>query len=205
MSRKQADIPFLYQWLHHFYDRLVAKFTFYFYTALCAQCPITDMKYSLAKTSIDYMLKLTSFQKKTDPCSISLVLDTSTKKNIFRGHGYHLDNTIRDAPTGTNSYPSIVNIPDIRPKDHWPNVISMINDCRQELSITDKVTYFYDSKLESSYFLIKVDVRMILVLIYNSRKKERDNYILSFLTDIRALLTHDKMYYMLRPGQGKTF
>ena len=204
-NRKQSDIPFLYQWLHQFYDRLVAKFTFYFYTALSAQSPAADMKSSLAKTCVDYIFKLTNFQKKTDTFNISLVLDTSTKKNIFRGHGYHLDNTIHEQPTGMNSYPSVVSIPEARPKDHWPNVISMINDRRQDLNVPDKIAHFYDSKLESSYFLIKVDIRMTVALIYNSKKKERDNYIQSFLTDIRSLLNHDKLYHMLRPGQGKTF
>jgi len=204
-NKKQTDIPFLYHWLYQFYENLLSKFTFYFYTTLSAQAPVADIKTTVTKTNIDYMGKLNNFEKKTDTSCISVVLDTSTKKNIYRGHGYHLDNTIREQPTGMNSFPSIVNIPEIKPKEHWPNVISMITDHSEELHATDKIIYFFDSKLESSYYLIKIDVRMTLVLIYNSKKKERDSYIQGFLTDMRALLQHDNMYQMLKPGQVKVF
>lgn len=205
-NRKQTEMtPFLYQWLISMYSSLLSKFSFYFFTSLSAQAPAADIKASLSKTSIDFISKFLNFQRKTDVLSMSLVLDTTTKKNTFKGHGYHLQSTICEKPTGMNSYPSVMNIPDIRPKEHWPNVISIINDQRQALNVTDKIVYFYDQKLESSYFLIKVDVRMTLVLIYSVKRKERDNYIQNFLVDIRASLNHDKLYHMLRPGQAKAF
>ena len=104
-----------------------------------------------------------------------------------------------------SSFPSVVSIPETKPKEHWPNIITIITDRAHDLNSTDKVIYFYDGKLDSSYFLIKVDIRMTLVLIYSSKKKERDSYIQNFLTDIRSLLQHDNLYAMLKPGQGKVF
>ena len=205
VNKKQSEIPFLYNWLYQFYESLLSKFTLYFYLTLSSQAPTTDTKANCSRTSIDFIAKLHNFQKKTDTINISLVLDASSKRNIFRGHGYHLDTTIREKPTGMSSFPSVVSIPETKPKEHWPNIITIITDRAHDLNSADKVIYFYDAKLDSSYFLIKVDIRMTLVLIYGSKKKERDSYIQNFLTDIRSLLQHDNLYAMLKPGQGKVF
>lgn len=204
--KRQSDVPFLYQWLNQFYLQMVSKFTLYFYTALSAQAPATDLKAVTAKTDIDYMNKLHNFQKKTDTTRISLVLDTTTKKNVFCGHGYHLESTGYEKPTGLNSYPSVINIPDSNhSKEHWPNVISLINNKCEGPKHSDKVIYFYDTKLGSSYYCLKVDVRIYIVLIYETKKKERDNYIQTFLADIKANLNHDALYGLLRPSHVKSF
>lgn len=204
-GKKQPDAPILFNWLQHFYLNLLSKFSLYFYTTLNAQAPAGDLKTAMSKNSVDYVTKLQAFQRKTDTFSISLVLETSTKKTVFKGHGYHMDNTLMEAPTGINSFPSIVNLPEPCPKVHWPNVVSWLTGRTNDLSATDKIGFFYDPELESSYFFIKVDVRMTLLLIYNLKKKERDSTIHNFLLEMRTSLSHDKLFQMLRPGQGKIF
>lgn len=205
--KKHSEIPFLYQWLHHLYSLLVSKFTLYFYSTLSAQAPPTDLKAATAKTSTDYISKLHNFQKKTDAARILLVLDTTTKKNVFHGHGYHLETSVHEKTDGINSYPSILSIPDNcnNFKDHWPNIISIINEKCGDVKTSDKVIYFHDTRLTSSYFCLKIDVRMTLFLIFVAKKKERDNYIQGFLADIKSSLNHDSLYAMLRPGQVKAF
>ena len=205
--KRQSDIPFLYEWLNKFYLQLVAKFTLYFYTALSGQASPTDMKATTAKTEVDFINKFTNFQKKSDGARISLVLDTNGKKNVYRGHGYHLDTTEHEPPTGLNSYPSVVSVPEgvMNTSQHWPNVISLITNKSEYPKNTDKVIYFYDPRLGSSYYCSKMDVRLYLVIIYESKKKERDNYIQTFLADIKAQLNHDSLYALLRPGQAKSF
>ena len=202
--KKNIEVPFLYEWLYRFYDHLISKFAFYFCTTLSTHIPPLEMKTLLSRISIDFISKLSAFQKKSDAASVSLVLESSKKASNFSGHGYHLSSTIRSQPTGMNSYPSVVNIPDVSPIEHWPNIISIINDHSIELSVTDKIVYFYDSKLASSYFLIKVDLFMTIVVIYSTKKKERDSYITSTLIEIRSQLDLDKLYLMLK-NQQKTF
>ena len=221
-SKKQSETPTLYQWLQLFYCHLLSKFSFYFYTTLSSQAASPDLKGSLSKNTIDYISKVTNFQRKTDAHSVSLVLDASSKESVYKGHGYFLENTLVDIPTGINSYPSVVSIPENIPKEHWPNIISMLTDSRMsELnssssSVTsssstvvsaavEKVCYLYDTRMESTYFWIKVDVRMFLVLVYRMKKKEKDSYINNFLTEIRANLGHEKLFQMLKPNQSKLF
>lgn len=204
-GKKHYDSPLLFTWLQQFYFNLLSKFSLYFYTALSAQTPMGDLKTTISKNTIDYIGKLQAFQKKTDTFSISLVLDASSKKFVFKGHGYHMDNTITEPPTGINSFPSIVNLPEAFPKVHWPNVVSWLTSRANDISVADKIGYFYDTELESSYFFVRVDVRMTLVLIYKMKKKERDSTIQNFLLEMRTSLSHDKLFQMLRPGQGKIF
>ncbi|XP_066922875.1 KICSTOR subunit 2-like [Clytia hemisphaerica] len=207
-AKKQIDTPALYQWLQLFHLHMLSKFSFYFYsTLLHGQAASPDLKGSLTKNSIDYVAKITTFQRKTDAHSISLVLDTTTKEKVYKGHGYFMDNTLVNAPTGINSYPSIVNIPpeNVPATAHWPNIIIMLTDRTNDLNATDKIGYLHDTRLESTYFLIKVDVRMYLVLIFKMKKKERDSYIQNFLLEMRANLGHDKLFQMLKPNQSKLF
>lgn len=205
LKKQQIDTPALYQWLQLFHLHLLSKFSLYFYTTLNSQAASPDLKGSLSKNSVDYVAKLMSFQRKTDAHSVSLVLEASSKEKVFKGHGYHMDNTLIEAPTGINSYPSVVSIPENMSKEHWPNVISMLTDRINDLNTTDKIAFLHDSRLESSYFVIKVDVRMSLVVVYKVKKKERDSYIQTFLLEIRSIMSHDKMFQMMRPHQGKLF
>jgi len=204
-NKRNSDVPFLYHWLQEFYEHLVSKFTFYFYTTLSAQTSSTEMKTLTSKCSIDFISKLQSFQRRTDAYNISLILETHRMDTIFKGHGYHLNNTIREHPHGMDSYPSVVCIPEKRPLEHWPNVISIMNDHCQELQNSDKIIYFYDQKMDSCYYMVRVDLCAFLVVIYNSKKKEKDNTIQTTLSEIRGLLNHDKLYQMLKPGQGQKF
>ena len=204
-KKQQIDTPALYQWLQLFHLHILSKFSFYFYTTLNSQAASPDLKGSLSKNSIDYVAKLMSFQRKTDAHSVSLVLDASSKDKVFKGHGYHMDNTLIDPPTGINSYPSVVSIPENISKEHWPNIISMLTDRINDLNTTDRIAFLHDSRLECSYFVIKVDVRMTLVVVYKIKKKEKDSYIQNFLLEMRTNLSHDKLFQMVRPHQGKLF
>ena len=205
-SKKQNETPSLYQWLQLFHCHLLSKFSLYFYTTLNNQAASPDLKGSLSKNSIDYIAKMTNFQRKTDAYSVSLILDTSSKENVYKGHGYFMDNTLVDPPTGINSYPSVVSIPENIPKEHWPNIISMLTDSRMTESnpaSSEKVCHIFDARLESTYFWIKVDVRMTLVVVYKMKKKEKDSYINNFMLEMRANLGHEKLFQMLKLNQSK--
>ncbi|XP_065647503.1 KICSTOR subunit 2 [Hydra vulgaris] len=202
--KKNVELPFLYEWLNRFYELLISKFAFYFHTTLSSHILQQEKKTLLSRLSVDYVTKLTDFQKKSGAFCISLVLDASKKASTYCGHGYHLPSTIRSPPTGMNSYPSVLNIPDVNIKEHWPNIISMINDNSMTLNVTDKIVHVYDSMLQSSYFLIKVDLLMTLVVTYNTKKKEKDSYVTSILSEIRSQLDLDKLYLMLK-NQQKSF
>ena len=205
-SKKQAEAPALYQWLQRFYCHLLSKFSLYFYTTLNSQAASPDLKGSLSKNSIDYIGKMTNFQRKTDAHSVSLILDASSKEKVYKGHGYFMDNTLIDSPTGINSYPSVVSIPENIPKEHWPNIISMLTDARMMESNgagSEKVCYVHDDRMDCTYFWVKVDVRLTLVVVYRVKKKEKDSYINNFMLDMRSNLRYEKLFQILKPSQSK--
>jgi hypothetical protein len=56
-SRKQIEVPLLFQWLARFHASLVSKFSLYFHATLSEQSTPSEMKNLTAKTNIDYVNK----------------------------------------------------------------------------------------------------------------------------------------------------
>lgn len=54
----------------------------------------------------------------------------------------------------------------------------------------DKIHYLYDKGSHSSYFYTQVDVRISLVVIFESKKSEKDSYVNTFMNDCHTF----KMY-----------
>eukprot|EP00112_Aurelia_sp_Birch-Aquarium-sp1_P008023 Seg1877.4 transcript_id=Seg1877.4/GoldUCD/mRNA.D3Y31 product="KICSTOR complex protein C12orf66-like" protein_id=Seg1877.4/GoldUCD/D3Y31 len=204
-TKKNWQFPFLYQWLYQVHLAAVSKFSLYFYTTLSSQTNPIEMKMMTAKTTVDYFAKIITFIKKSDAFNVSLVLDTNSMSNVCSGHGYFLPNIERDRPTGMDTYPAIVSLLDPKPTMHWPNVISLLHDKSAELATPGRTAYCFDEKLISTYYLIKLDVRIYMVVIFNGKKKERDSYVLRFMTETRALLCYERNYQMLKPRQGQKF
>ncbi|KAK1789969.1 hypothetical protein P4O66_002288 [Electrophorus voltai] len=199
-SQKAVQPPHLYLWLLRLQGALLAKFSFYFHEALSRQAPTSEMKALTARTAPDYFGKVSTFIRKHDAASVSLVFDNRGSAS-FQGHGYHHPHSYREAPKGVDQFPAVVSLPGgERPLTHWPNVIMIMSDRASELNSLDKVTYFYDDKVQSTYFLTRPEPHFTLVVIFDGRKSEKDSNVVAFLQELAASLRNSKPFSTLKPG-----
>uniref|UniRef100_A0A8C5QC31 KICSTOR subunit 2 n=1 Tax=Leptobrachium leishanense TaxID=445787 RepID=A0A8C5QC31_9ANUR len=196
-SQKAVQPPHLFLWLMKFKNHLVAKFSFYFHEALSRQT--SEMKTLTAKTNPDFFGKISSFIRKYDAVNVSLVFDNRGSES-FQGHGYHHPDSYREAPKGVDQYPAIVSLPNDRPVMHWPNVIMIMTDKSQDLNTLEKVVYFYDDKVQSTYFLTRPEPNFTIVLIFESKKSEKDSHFISFLNEVSHSLKSSRVFASLKPG-----
>ncbi|KAJ7361732.1 hypothetical protein OS493_014372 [Desmophyllum pertusum] len=197
--KKHLEAPFLYQWLGKLQDALVSKFTLYFYHILGRQTTPVDMKSLTARASIDYIGRITAFIRRSDAFNVCMLLDTH-QLEPYQGHGYHLPHDVKEKPSGLGAFPAVFSFPGDRPVDHWPNIVSILLDKVQELNSMEKIVFFFDSGVQSTYFLTRVDPRMTLVVIFNSKRSEKDSYVTTFLTETATLLRNTKIFAMLKQG-----
>ncbi|KAG8439609.1 hypothetical protein GDO86_005697 [Hymenochirus boettgeri] len=196
-SQKAAQPPHLYLWLVKFKNFLLAKFSFYFHEALSRQT--SEMKPLTAKTNPDYYGKISTFIRKYDAVNFSLIYDTRGSEN-FQGHGYHHPDSYREAPKGVDQYPAVVSLPCDRPVMHWPNVIMIMTDKSLDLNTLEKVVYFFDEKVQSTYFLTRPEPHFTIVVIFESKKSEKDSHFISFLNELSHSLKNSRVFASLKPG-----
>ncbi|KAM4747079.1 KICSTOR subunit 2 [Rhinophrynus dorsalis] len=196
-SQKAVQPPHLFLWLMKFKNLLLAKFSFYFHEALSRQT--SEMKTLTAKTNPDYFGKISSFIRKYDAVNVSLIFDTRGSES-FQGHGYHHPDSYREAPKGVDQYPAVVSLPSDRPVMHWPNVIMIMTDKSSDLNTLEKVVHFYDDKVQSTYFLTRPEPHFTIVVIFESKKSERDSHFISFLNEISHSLKSSRVFASLKPG-----
>lgn len=197
--RKRLEAPFLYQWLGKLQDALVSKFTLYFYQILSRQTTPADMKSLTSRAGVDYVGRIAAFIRRSEAFNVCMVLDTR-ELDSYQGHGYHLPLDIKETPSGVGAFPAIFSFPGERPGEHWPNIVSILLDRAQELSLPDKIVYFYDNKFQSTYFLTRVDLHTTLVVVFKSKRSEKDSYVTTFLNETATLLRNTKTFAMLKQG-----
>ncbi|XP_069708960.1 KICSTOR subunit 2 isoform X2 [Phaenicophaeus curvirostris] len=198
-SQKAVQPPHLFLWLMKLKNILLAKFSFYFHEALSRQTTASEMKTLTAKTNPDYYGKISSFIRKYDAVNVSLIFDNRGSES-FQGHGYHHPHSYREAPKGVDQYPAVVSLPSDRPVMHWPNVIMIMTDRTSDLNSLEKVVHFYDDKVQSTYFLTRPEPHFTIVVIFESKKSERDSHFISFLNEISHSLKNSKAFASLKPG-----
>ncbi|XP_074428316.1 KICSTOR subunit 2 isoform X3 [Larus michahellis] len=198
-SQKAVQPPHLFLWLMKLKNILLAKFSFYFHEALSRQTTASEMKTLTAKTNPDYFGKISSFIRKYDAVNVSLIFDNRGSES-FQGHGYHHPHSYREAPKGVDQYPAVVSLPSDRPVMHWPNVIMIMTDRTSDLNSLEKVVHFYDDKVQSTYFLTRPEPHFTIVVIFESKKSERDYHFISFLNEISHSLKNSKAFASLKPG-----
>ncbi|XP_046839167.1 KICSTOR subunit 2-like [Xenia sp. Carnegie-2017] len=195
-SRRQIEVPLLFQWLARFHASLVSKFSLYFHATLSEQSSPVEMKTLVAKTSIDYVNKINTFCRRSDASYIILLLDTRGLSDSYKAPGYHLPRVKVELPTGIHSYPSIFSHPNDCPKTFMPSIVSLIQDNEHCLS-QEKIVYFFDERSPMTYFLANADHRMTLVVIFKCKKNERDSYVVNFLQDVTNDLRNVNILSML--------
>ncbi|CAH1772805.1 unnamed protein product [Owenia fusiformis] len=203
-STKNPSNPALYQWLSKYKATLVSKFSLYFHDVLNKQpgkqSAAMDMKTITAKASIDFYGKIVTFHKKSDVFNVSIILDVNGLEGIYKGPGYHHPDRIMESPRGLDSYPAVFSYPNERPLSHWPNVLMIMNEKSADLNTFDKIVWFYDKHVNSTYFMTRIEPRMTFAVIFDTKKAERDSYIVNTITDICSNLRCTKCFATLKPG-----
>ncbi|MGH0174188.1 UNVERIFIED_CONTAM: hypothetical protein FKN15_067715 [Acipenser sinensis] len=197
--QKAVQPPHLFLWLLKFKNILLAKFSFYFHEALSRQTTLSEMKTVTAKTVPDYFGKISSFIRKYDVVNVSLIFDNRGSES-FQGHGYHHPHSYREAPKGVDQYPAVVSLPNDRPVMHWPNVIMIMSDRAADLNMLDKVVHFFDDKVQSTYYLTRPEPHFTIIVIFESKKSEKDSHFISFLQELSSSLKNSKPFSSLKPG-----
>ncbi|XP_027709969.1 KICSTOR complex protein C12orf66 homolog [Vombatus ursinus] len=198
-SQKAVQPPHLFLWLMKLKNMLLAKFSFYFHEALSRQTTVSEMKALTAKANPDLFGKISSFIRKYDAANVSLIFDNRGSES-FQGHGYHHPHSYREAPKGVDQYPAVVSLPSDRPVMHWPNVIMIMTDRTSDLNTLEKIVHFYDDKVQSTYFLTRPEPHFTIVVIFESKKSEKDSHFLSFLNELSHALKNPKVFASLKPG-----
>lgn len=199
-SLLRADrLPHLVTWINKLNSFMVGKFTLYFYKILSRQTNHQEMKNFGSKMTIDYCQRIASLCKKSDALCVQLLFEALGVEGYYE-HGYRHPDHFVEAPKGIDSYPVIYSYPTTyQDKQHRPNIIMIITKKSDDL-ISEGIVYFYDPRMEKSYFLIKLDPRVTMVAIYGSRKSERDTYIVSCMQDLASHIRGNKVFGMLKPG-----
>ncbi|XP_033096186.1 KICSTOR complex protein C12orf66 homolog [Anneissia japonica] len=198
---KAVGVPPLYQWLARFKAAQVSKFSLYFHDSLSKQALSTsEFKGHLANLLVDHRAKIIAFSKKADALNVSVVYDTNNAIEVFKGHGYHHPYSQHEVPTGLDSYPAIFSYPEEKPIRLWPMVVMLLNSKADELTDLDRVIYSFDKTQSMTYFITRLEGRFSLVVIFNSKKSERDSYIKSFMQEMNMLLRGSNIFASLRLG-----
>lgn len=201
-ASSKTSAPELYEWMARFKSLLVAKFSLVFYEILSQQGPHNEIKSLQSKTYIDFYGRIVAFLRKSDAVSVSLILNRSDFGGLFPGLGYQLPKTEDSDSSLLSEHDDslfVFSHPPEKPDKHWPALLALVTRKAQELN-SDRLVAYYDEKFQSSYFLIRVDPGIILVVIYEAKKQDRDNYITNFLQTTANDLRCSKIYSMLKPG-----
>ncbi|OXA61695.1 KICSTOR complex protein C12orf66 isoform X2 [Folsomia candida] len=174
-------LPTLFLWIKKLKGMLISKYTLYFYELLSKHSNSNyDIRNYCTKLPVDYYSRISVFQKKSDALCICIVFDA--RETSFYRNGYRFPGREVELVEGLDSFPSIVSVP-AKPVQHWPSIVMIISDKANELA-ADKTVAIFDSRIQVTYFVHKIDVRMFLLIMYEAKKSEKDAYTLKFLTDL---------------------
>ncbi|XP_040576035.1 KICSTOR subunit 2 [Lepeophtheirus salmonis] len=196
LLRPQQD-PLLYQWFWKLKGAVLSKFSLYFHDILIKQTSPVELKNQCSKLTIDYTSRISNFQKKTDAISVNLIFE-ATGLDSYKGPGYHLSIKNSRVLTGLELYPSAFSTPGSPPLNHWPNIIMILEDFSDNLANFEEIVHFHD--VQYTYFISRIEERMILVAIYGVKKNDKNIIVSNFFTELSAQLKCKKIFTSLKPG-----
>lgn len=104
-----------------------------------------------------------------------------------------------DEPLGMRSlYPCIYSCPKQPPyAEHWPNIIGIAQQNAKFLSQFREPLTFFDRKVGCTYFLTKVDLSVLMVVIFQ-KKKDADTTTKDFLNHVADHIRLFKLFEELQ-------
>lgn len=182
---KDRSPPRLYEWLCRFREFLVTKFTLYFHATLSRNFPPASFKSCSSKLHVDFYAKLSSYQRKIDAVFIALMYDVSNEED-FRGLGYNYPTSDYTKPHGKNTLQSMVVIPnENRGKlNSLQAEIYMIVVTNQQTIHKEGHYQFHDNTKKLTYSISRPDSKVVLVMVCEGQKIDRDLSMRSFSLDL---------------------
>ncbi|KAI9021479.1 hypothetical protein CLU79DRAFT_753503 [Phycomyces nitens] len=187
-KQKQGHVwPQNLRWQTRYLDNLAAKMTLYFSTILVSKENVfteDEPEKALWKgLQVDYHDQICTFRRRFNALSISLVYEVTSTP--FHPKGYVCAGTPYEPPQGVHSFPFIYCHPKQPPKDHLPNIISIIQGCRHKLGDPKgSPVYFFDNRISSTYYFMRVDEHVVLVIIYLDKHPHREPTTSDFMTSL---------------------
>ncbi|KAL7638887.1 UNVERIFIED_CONTAM: hypothetical protein RMT77_010421 [Armadillidium vulgare] len=193
---KSPSLPALYQWLWRAKASFVSKFSLYFYEVLSGQASASETKNLLTKLTCDYVSKIQSFQRKIDAQSVCIVLKASPHCNM-RSPGYNFPSD-EHAQINLDHYLTIFSYP-VKPLSVWPSIVMQLSNMTTE-ELYDKVISHYDVKVGITLFFCQIEPNIFLVVTFENKKPEKENFVKEFLLDIAVQLSCNKVFAALKPN-----
>ncbi|OAQ36409.1 hypothetical protein K457DRAFT_150657 [Linnemannia elongata AG-77] len=185
-------------WLHRWIASEKSKMTIYFMDNLLEkeQAMGGDERSLWAGIDPDMHGMVRTFRRKAGAHSISLVYEISRDVR-FSTSGFVSANAPYEAPTGLNSFPCIYSYPPEPPRDHWPNIISIMQGSFSILR-QFRSQYFYDRKIGCTYYVARADQHVSIVIIYLDKHPQPDTGAMDFLQLLASKLRHTDVLTALR-------
>ncbi|RUP14542.1 hypothetical protein BC936DRAFT_139657 [Jimgerdemannia flammicorona] len=199
-SRTSIDtaLPHTMQWHARLLSSLTSKMTLYFMDILLdrerAATNANENADALWKgLEIDYHAQIVAFRRRHNAFSISFIYEVTTD-TPFYPQGYMCADTPYEQPTGVHSFPFIYAFPN-QPKDHLPNTISIIQGSR--IKLLDQragPVHFFDHKIGYTYYLLRIDSHVHMLVIYLDRHANRDTATVEFMEAVAAGLRGTEVF-----------
>ncbi|XP_045479145.1 KICSTOR subunit 2-like [Harmonia axyridis] len=178
---KNNPSPALLQWLIKLKGIVLSKFSLYFHNTLAHQTTPNDMRNICVKLQHDHYQKMVSFQKKYDAAYVILLSD----------------NQVLYDTTDYDSFPIIVSYPPKCPPQ-LETIMKMISDTVSDLVIVDKIIYKFSTQELRTYVITTVEPNIYLVIIFESKKSEKDAFIENFISEMCVNLRCTKVFTSLK-------
>ncbi|KAF9918304.1 hypothetical protein BX616_009496 [Lobosporangium transversale] len=185
-------------WLSRWIASEKSKMTIYFMDILLEkeQAIGGDDRSLWANMDPDMHGMIRTFRKKAGAHSISFVYEISGGMR-FSTLGLVSANMPYEPPTGLNSFPCIYSYPPDPPRDHWPNIISIMQGSVNILS-QYRSQYFYDRKIGCTYYITRIDLHVSIVIIYLDKHPQPDVGAMDFLQLLASKLRHTDVLAAMR-------
>ncbi|KAG0268226.1 hypothetical protein BGZ95_002553 [Linnemannia exigua] len=185
-------------WLHRWITSEKSKMTIYFMDNLLEkeQAMGGDERSLWAGMDTDMHGMIRTFRRKAGAHSISLVYEISRDVR-FSTSGFVSAIAPYEPPTGLNSFPCIYSYPPEPPRDHWPNIISIMQGSVSILR-QFRSQYFYDRKIGCTYYVARADQHVSIVIIYLDKHPQPDTVAMDFLQLLSSKLRHTDVLTALR-------
>ncbi|XP_060531045.1 KICSTOR subunit 2-like [Cylas formicarius] len=177
---KNSPLPALFQWLQKLKGAVLGKFSLYFHNTLANQTTPSEMRHLCAKLHVDYYQRMVTFQRKYDAACVILLSD----------------NQVNCDTTGYDSFPIIVSYPPRSPPQ-LDTILKMISDASDVLTVNKSVTKF-SSQDQCTYCLSMVEPNIYFVILFESKKSDKDIWIGNFVNEFCTHLRCTKIFLALK-------
>ncbi|KAG0257804.1 hypothetical protein DFQ27_004926 [Actinomortierella ambigua] len=191
-------VPNHIQWLSQWMTSEKSKMTLYFMEILLEKEQVLggDERSLWAGMETDMHGMIRTFRKRAGAHSVSFVYEITPEVRFSR-LGYLSASAPYTPPTGINSFPCIYSYPPDPPRDHWPNIISIIQGSSKILQ-QYRSQYFYDRKIGCTYYVARCDPHVSVVVIYLDKHPQPDSGAMEFLQMLAGKLRHTEALAALR-------